>query len=87
MVPRPARRFAGARLRLAGERAAVRTPALAYRCLSRRLGPRMRAFGPEVIVVTEMWPAVLLSPLKARGAVAAPVVGVFTDYRVHDLWV
>lgn len=47
----------------------------------------MRAFGPEVIVVTEMWPAVLLSPLKARGAVAAPVVGVFTDYRVHDLWV
>lgn len=59
----------------------------AYRCLSRRLGTRIRAFGPDVIVITEMWPAVLLSPLKARGAVAAPAVGVLTDYGVHDLWV
>lgn len=59
----------------------------AYRCLSRRLGTRIRAFGPDVIVVTEMWPAVLLSPLKEHGAVAAPAVGVLTDYGVHDLWV
>jgi UDP-N-acetylglucosamine:LPS N-acetylglucosamine transferase len=59
----------------------------AYRRLSRRLGTRIRAFGPDVIVVTEMWPAALLSPLKAHGAVAAPAVGVFTDYGVHDLWV
>lgn len=59
----------------------------AYRRLIQRLGARIRAFGPDVIVITEMWPAVLLSPLKARGAVAAPAVGVFTDYGVHDLWV
>lgn len=59
----------------------------AYRRLTHRLGTRIRAFGPDVIVITEMWPAVLLSPLKARGAVAAPAVGVFTDYGVHDLWV
>ncbi|MFW5454085.1 MGDG synthase family glycosyltransferase [Thioalkalivibrio sulfidiphilus] len=59
----------------------------AYRRLARRIGTHIRAFDPEVIVVTEMWPAVLLSPLKARGAVVAPVVGVLTDYGVHDLWV
>jgi UDP-N-acetylglucosamine:LPS N-acetylglucosamine transferase len=59
----------------------------AYRCLARRLRTHIRAFDPDVIVVTEMWPAVLLSPLKARGAVAAPVAGVLTDYGVHDLWV
>lgn len=59
----------------------------AYRRLTLRLGERIRAFGPDVIVITEMWPAVLLSPLKERGAVAVPAVGVFTDYGVHDLWV
>jgi UDP-N-acetylglucosamine:LPS N-acetylglucosamine transferase len=60
---------------------------LAYRCLARRLGTHVRALDPDVIVVTEMWPAVLLSPLKARRTVTAPVVGVLTDYGVHDLWV
>jgi UDP-N-acetylglucosamine:LPS N-acetylglucosamine transferase len=59
----------------------------AYQRLARRLGAHIRALDPEVILVTEMWPAVLLSPLKAQGAVAAPVVGVLTDYGVHDLWV
>ena len=59
----------------------------ACRRLTLRLGVRIRAFGPELIVLNEMWPAVLLSPLKASGAVAAPVVGVLTDYGVHDLWV
>lgn len=59
----------------------------AYQRLSRRLGTHIRAFDPDVIVITEMWPAVLLSPLKARHTVAAPAVGVLTDYGVHDLWV
>lgn len=68
---------------------ALRGGLLSWACrrLTLRLGVRIRAFGPELIVVNEMWPAVLLSPLKASGAVAAPVVGVLTDYGVHDLWV
>jgi len=59
----------------------------AYRRLALRLRARIRAFGPDLIVLTEMWPAALLSPSKERGAVAAPALGVFTDHGVHDLWV
>ncbi len=47
----------------------------------------LRAFRPDVIVVTELCPAVLLAPIKAQGAVRTPVVVVFADYGVHALWV
>lgn|GEM_PF-155492 len=60
---------------------------LAYRRLTRRLAAHVAASGADRIVVTEVWPAVLLAPLKARSALAAPVVAVLTDYGVHDLWV
>lgn len=60
---------------------------LAYLRLTRRLGARIRSFAPDLIVVAEMWPAVLLSRLKTTGAVAVPAVGVLTDFGVHDLWV
>lgn len=60
---------------------------IACQRLSRRLGTQIRAFDPDVILVTEMWPAVLLSSLKRRHTVAAPIIGVLTDYGVHDLWV
>jgi len=59
---------------------------LAYRRLAHRLAARIDAYRPDVIVVTELWPAVLLTPLKAKSALPAPVVGVLTDYGVHDLW-
>lgn len=67
----------------------LRSGLLRFACwrLSRRLGAQIRAFAPDVIIVTEMWPAVLLSSLKARHTALAPVVGVLTDYGVHDLWV
>lgn len=51
-----------------------------------RLRARILAFEPEVIVVNQIWPAALLSPLKTSGAVAVPVLGVLTDYGVHALW-
>lgn len=60
---------------------------LAYLRLTRRLEVRIRSFAPDLIVVAEMWPAVLLSRLKTTGAVAVPAVGVLTDFGVHDLWV
>ena len=67
----------------------LRSGLLGFACwrLSSRLAAHIRAFDPDVIIVTEMWPAVLLSSLKARHTALAPIVGVLTDYGVHDLWV
>jgi UDP-N-acetylglucosamine:LPS N-acetylglucosamine transferase len=59
----------------------------AYLLMTRRLAAQCRAFGTDVIVVNEMWPAVLASMLKTGGRVTTPVVGLLTDFGVHDLWV
>lgn len=66
----------------------LRSGLLSFACLRLmlRLRVRIREFRPEVIVVNQIWPAVLLSPLKISGAVAVPVVGVLTDFGVHALW-
>ena len=55
--------------------------------LGRRLEARLRAFGPDVVIATQMAPAALLSFVKERRGVNAPLIGVLTDFGVHDLWI
>lgn len=54
--------------------------------LIRRLEPAIRRFAPDVIISTQMIPAAMTSYLKQRGKVAAPLIGVMTDFGVHDFW-
>lgn len=54
--------------------------------LIRRLEPAIRRFAPDVIVSTQMIPAAMVSYLKQRRKVSAPLVGVMTDFGVHDFW-
>jgi UDP-N-acetylglucosamine:LPS N-acetylglucosamine transferase len=54
--------------------------------LIRRLEPAIRKFAPDVIVSTQMIPAAMTSYLKQRGKVQASMIGVLTDFGVHDFW-
>jgi UDP-N-acetylglucosamine:LPS N-acetylglucosamine transferase len=54
--------------------------------LIRRLEPAIRKFEPDVIISTQMIPAAMTSYLKQRGKVPASVIGVLTDFGVHDFW-
>jgi hypothetical protein len=54
--------------------------------LIRRLDPAIRRLAPDVIVSTQMIPAAMTSYLKQRGKVSAPLIGVMTDFGVHDFW-
>lgn len=44
-------------------------------------------YKPEVIVCTHAFPAGILSLLKGRGKVNAPIISVLTDYTVHPFWI
>lgn len=54
--------------------------------LIRRLEPAIRKVSPAVIISTQMVPAAMTSYLKQRGKVSAPMIGVITDFGVHDFW-
>jgi processive 1,2-diacylglycerol beta-glucosyltransferase len=54
--------------------------------LIRRLEPSIRRLAPDVIVSTQMIPAAMASYLKQRGRLDAPLIGVMTDFGVHDFW-
>lgn len=54
--------------------------------LADRLGSRVRAFAPDVVVVTQMNPAALLGTLRRRRGLRIPAVGVPTDFGLHDFW-
>src|SRR5688500_6186446 len=54
--------------------------------LIRRLEPAIRKFAPDVIISTQMIPAAMASYLKQRGKVQASMVGVLTDFGVHDFY-
>lgn len=54
--------------------------------LIRRLEPAIRKFAPDVIICTQMIPAAMTSYLKERGKVQASMIGVITDFGVHDFW-
>ncbi len=54
---------------------------------ARRLPAVLKDFQPDVIVCTQASPFLFFCALAARGRVAAPVVGVVTDFVPHRLWV
>ncbi|MET0536124.1 MAG: glycosyltransferase [Steroidobacter sp.] len=54
--------------------------------LIRRLEPAIRKFAPDVIISTQMIPAAMASYLQQRGKVQASMIGVLTDFGVHDFW-
>ncbi|BDG36065.1 putative glycosyltransferase YkoN [Parageobacillus caldoxylosilyticus] len=41
---------------------------------------------PDIILCTHSLPSYLLNRLKRNGEITNPVVNVYTDYFVHDLW-
>lgn len=55
--------------------------------LARRLEARLQAFGPDVVIATQMGPAALLSFVKKCGGLNTPLIGVLTDFGVHDFWI
>ena len=55
--------------------------------LARRLEARLRAFGPDVVIATQVHPAALLSFVKKRRRLNTPLIGVLTDFGVHDFWI
>lgn len=54
--------------------------------LIRRLEPAIKRFAPNAIISTQMIPAAMASYLKRRGKLKAPLIGVMTDFGVHDFW-
>jgi UDP-N-acetylglucosamine:LPS N-acetylglucosamine transferase len=54
--------------------------------LIRRLEPAIRDFAPDAIISTQMIPAAMVSFLKQRRKLDVPVLGVVTDFGVHDFW-
>lgn len=54
--------------------------------LIRRLEPAIKRLAPDVIVSTQMIPAAMTSFLKQRGRLNVPMIGVMTDFGVHDFW-
>ena len=67
----------------------LRQLAVIRRCwtlLANRLGRRIRRYAPDAIVATQVNMAALAAHLKSRGKFTAPLIGVLTDYGVHDFW-
>jgi hypothetical protein len=54
--------------------------------LAKRLRHQIERFAPDVIVATQVTMAALAAHLKAERRVATPLIGVITDYGVHDFW-
>lgn len=54
--------------------------------LIRRLETGIAKASPHAIISTQMIPAAMASYLKQRGKVHTPMIGVMTDFGVHDFW-
>jgi UDP-N-acetylglucosamine:LPS N-acetylglucosamine transferase len=54
--------------------------------LIRRLEPAVTRFEPDAVICTQMIPAAMASWLRERRKIAAPIIGVMTDFGVHDFW-
>lgn len=54
--------------------------------LTKRIGGLIEQFAPDVVVSTQMIPAAMVSSLKRRGRFAVPLLGVLTDFGLHDFW-
>lgn len=47
----------------------------------------LREYRPRCLVCTQAVPAGLLAAMKERGKIKLPLVGVITDYGVHNYWI
>lgn len=54
--------------------------------LNKRIGGLVQQFAPDVIISTQMIPAAMVSSLQRRGRLNVPLMGVLTDYGMHDFW-
>lgn len=54
--------------------------------LRKRLESVVTAYAPDVIVSTQMIPAAMVASLKRHGRLKVPLIGVLTDYGLHDFW-
>lgn len=41
---------------------------------------------PDVVICTHGFPSLLMSRLKSRGLIEVPVINVYTDFFVNDIW-
>jgi processive 1,2-diacylglycerol beta-glucosyltransferase len=55
--------------------------------LVRRIAQEVKAWKPDIIVATQMCPAALLAAAGSRYGIRVPIIGVVTDFGVHDFWV
>ena len=78
--------YNGASLAGNGVRARLAIMKWSWLRLSKRLESIVAAYAPDVIVSTQMIPAAMISALKRRGRIRVPLIGVLTDYGVHDFW-
>jgi processive 1,2-diacylglycerol beta-glucosyltransferase len=69
-----------------GVRARLAVIKWAWMRLIRRLEPAVQKFSPDVIISTQMVPAAMAAYLKERGKASAAMIGVMTDFGVHDFW-
>lgn len=54
--------------------------------LIRRLDAALRRISPRLIIGTQMIPAAMAARLRRRGKLQIPLIGVMTDFGVHDFW-
>jgi len=54
--------------------------------LAKRLSRRIARFAPDAVIATQVNMAALAAHLKARRRFRAPLIGLVTDYGVHNFW-
>lgn len=84
LLPKPARRSSGNGV--LGWRVLILIKG-GWARLGRRLEARLRVFGPDVVIATQMSSAALLAFVKKRRGLNTPLIGVLTDFGVHDFWI
>jgi processive 1,2-diacylglycerol beta-glucosyltransferase len=56
------------------------------RLLSYRLSDSINSFTPSVIICIHTFPLQMVSNLRRRGKISAPVIGIVTDFVNHSFW-
>ncbi|HEY5806645.1 MAG TPA: glycosyltransferase [Povalibacter sp.] len=78
--------FDGSSLGGTGVRARLAIMKWSWLRLRKRLESIVTDQAPDLIISTQMIPAAMICALKRRGRINVPVVGVLTDYGLHDFW-
>jgi UDP-N-acetylglucosamine:LPS N-acetylglucosamine transferase len=57
-----------------------------WQLLAKRLGRRIARFAPDAVIATQVNMAALAAHLKAQRRFQTPLIGIITDYGVHNFW-